>query len=162
MAGTDSTSAGQGHICPAEDRRASLGLRLTAPWVPQCSHGSMGLITMIHGALLCRMETCAHKTGEGAKKAVLGHFFFPNSHSFLHFPLTQAMFLLCRATCVISHIKPKVIFALYRHPVEIQEHTKQLLHHFSYSKTPDRRRGYTKTTCSQWWDCALGVGSKPA
>lgn len=44
---------------------------------------------------------------------------------FLCFPLTFAIFLLCRPTGVISHIDPKVIFALYWHPVEIQEHIKQ-------------------------------------
>lgn len=125
MAGTDSTSARKGHIYPAEERWGPLGLRLTAPRVLQCSHSSVGRTAMIHGALLCHMETCAYKTGGRAKEVVLGHLFFPNSHSFLHFPLTHAIFLLCRATCVISHIKPKVIFALYWYPVEIQKHIKQ-------------------------------------
>lgn len=69
--------------------------------------------------------TCTHKTGKRAKEEVWGHLFLPNSHSFLHFPLSHAIFLLCRASGVISHIRPKVIFALYWHPVETQKHIEQ-------------------------------------
>lgn len=33
------------------------------------------------------------------------------------------------------------------------------LHHFSCSNSPGRETGYPETTCSQWWDRALGVGA---
>lgn len=64
-------------------------------------------------------------------------------------------------SCYFSHqdIKPKVTFALYWHPVEIQEHVRLKLHHFSYSNSPGRETGYPEMTCSQWWDHTLGVGA---
>lgn len=107
MVGIDSTSSSQGHICPTEDRWAPLGLRLAAPWVLQCSHSSLGFPIMIHGALLCHMETYAHKTGERAKKAVLGHpdpNFFPNSHSFFVFSPNFCNFSALQGNrCDFSH-----------------------------------------------------------
>lgn len=115
------------HLRQAGARLSHWGQTDFSAWVLQ---GSC-LTNMIHSTRLCRVETCAHKMREGTKKEVQGHLFFPDSHTVLPFPLAHAVFLLCRATWVLAHIKPKAILALYWHPVETQEHIRQQLHLFS-------------------------------
>lgn len=74
---------------------------------------------------------------------------FPDSHTFLPFPLAHAIFLLCRATCVRAQIKPKAILALYWYPVETQEHLRQQLHLFS--QNPWAGGAGSQTPCSPSW-----------
>lgn len=57
-----------------------------------------------------------------------------------------------------SSLMPEVIFALYWHSVEIQEHhaVAPSLQLFKFT----RQKGeYLQIMCSQWWEHALGMGA---